>query len=87
LISKLVDEQLKPGNLARQDVVQIAFLILVAGNATMVSMIALGVVELMKHPEQFKTFKMIRISGRSLLSRNSVGTIPPVRWQPRGLLR
>lgn len=56
LISLLVEEQLKPGHLARDDVVQIAFLLLVAGNATMVSMIALGVVELLKHPEQLKLF-------------------------------
>jgi nitric oxide reductase len=41
LISKLVVEQLKPGHLEKADVVQIAFLLLVAGNATMVNMIAL----------------------------------------------
>lgn len=56
LISLLVREQLLPGHLARDDVVQIAFLLLVAGNATMVSMIALGVVELLKHPDQLKLF-------------------------------
>jgi nitric oxide reductase len=41
LISKLVVEQVKPGNIERADAVQIAFLLLVAGNATMVNMIAL----------------------------------------------
>jgi nitric oxide reductase len=41
LISKLVVEQLKPGHIEKSDAVQIAFLLLVAGNATMVSMIAL----------------------------------------------
>jgi nitric oxide reductase len=54
LISKLVVEQLKPGHIEKSDAVQIAFLLLVAGNATMVSMIALGVVTLMQHPEQLK---------------------------------
>lgn len=57
LISLLVREQLKPGHIARDDVVQIAFLLLVAGNATMVSMIALGVVELLRHPSQLALFK------------------------------
>ncbi|GKT63862.1 cytochrome P450 55A1 [Colletotrichum tofieldiae] len=41
LISKLVVEQLRPGHIEKSDAVQIAFLILVAGNATMVNMIAL----------------------------------------------
>lgn len=41
LISKLVVEQVKPGHIQKDDAVQIAFLLLVAGNATMVNMIAL----------------------------------------------
>jgi len=39
LISKLVQEQLLTGQLAKEDVVQIAFLMLVAGNATMVRVV------------------------------------------------
>jgi fungal nitric oxide reductase len=41
LISKLAVEQVKPGHIDKSDAVQIAFLLLVAGNATMVNMIAL----------------------------------------------
>lgn len=41
LISKLVVEQVRLGNIGKADAVQIAFLLLVAGNATMVNMIAL----------------------------------------------
>jgi nitric oxide reductase len=41
LVSKLVVEQLEPGNLDKADIVQIAFLLLVAGNATLVNMIGL----------------------------------------------
>ncbi|KAE8352219.1 cytochrome P450 [Aspergillus coremiiformis] len=52
VISTLVLDQLKPGHLEKHDVVQIAFLLLVAGNATLVSMIALGVVTLLEHPDQ-----------------------------------
>ena len=46
--------QVKPGNLSQDDAVQIAFLLLVAGNATMVNMINLGVVTLFERPEQLK---------------------------------
>lgn len=41
LISKLILEQLRPGYLEMEDVVQITFLLLVAGNATVASMIGL----------------------------------------------
>lgn len=57
LISKLVVEQVKPGHIERADAVQIAFLLLVAGNATMVSMIALGIVTLFQHPKQLAALK------------------------------
>ena len=50
LISKLARQPL----LDHEDVVQITFLLLVAGNATMVSMIALGVVALHQNPEQLQ---------------------------------
>jgi len=54
LISLLVENQLKPSHLQKSDVIQIAFLLLVAGNATMVSMIALGIVTLLQHPDQLE---------------------------------
>lgn len=57
LVSKLVVEQLRPGHITKDVAVQIAFLLLVAGNATMVNMIALGVVELLRHPEQLAELK------------------------------
>ncbi|KAL6918463.1 hypothetical protein FSST1_009958 [Fusarium sambucinum] len=57
LISKLCYEQVKPGNIEKSDAVQIAFLLLVAGNATMVNMIALGVVTLAQHPDQLFQLK------------------------------
>jgi fungal nitric oxide reductase len=57
LISKLVVEQVLPGHIERSDAVQIAFLMLVAGNATMVNMIALGVVTLLQNPAQLEMLK------------------------------
>jgi nitric oxide reductase len=41
IVSQLVTEQVKKGNLDKADAVQMAFLLLVAGNATMVNMISL----------------------------------------------
>ncbi|KAK4176864.1 putative cytochrome P450 B-class [Triangularia setosa] len=57
LVSRLVTEQVKTGNLSKEDAVQMAFLLLVAGNATMVNMIALGVVTLFQNPNQFAELK------------------------------
>ncbi|KAL3462898.1 cytochrome P450 55A2 [Aspergillus heterothallicus] len=57
LISTLISEQLNKGHLDRLDVVQLAFLLLVAGNATMVNMINLGVVTLLQHPTQLADLK------------------------------
>ncbi|KLU90901.1 hypothetical protein MAPG_09426 [Magnaporthiopsis poae ATCC 64411] len=57
LISKLATEQLRLGHIDKSDAVQIAFLLLVAGNATMVNMIALGVVTLFQNPSQLAELK------------------------------
>ncbi len=57
LINTLVKEQLRPGHIAIDDLVQVTFLMLVAGNATMVSMIALGVVTLLQHPKQLSAVR------------------------------
>jgi len=52
ILSRLILEQRRRGELTQDALVQVAFLLLVAGNATAVSMIALGVVTLLQHPEQ-----------------------------------
>ncbi|KAK4184186.1 putative cytochrome P450 B-class [Podospora australis] len=57
LVSRLVTEHVKPGTLSQADAVQMAFLLLVAGNATMVNMIALGVVTLFQNPSQLAELK------------------------------
>ncbi|KAK4203496.1 putative cytochrome P450 B-class [Triangularia verruculosa] len=57
LVSRLATEQVKTGNLSKEDAVQMAFLLLVAGNATMVNMIALGVVTLFQNPDQLAELK------------------------------
>ncbi|KAK3385503.1 cytochrome P450 [Podospora didyma] len=57
LITNLVENQVKQGTLDKAEAVQIAFLLLVAGNATMVNMIALGVLTCFQYPEQFAELK------------------------------
>lgn len=57
LISKLVTEQVIPGHIQRDDAIQMAFLMLVAGNATMVNMINLGIVTLFENPSQLADLK------------------------------
>jgi nitric oxide reductase len=57
IISKLVVDHVSPGHMDRSEAVQIAFLLLVAGNATMVNMICLGIVTLLQYPEQHEKLK------------------------------
>ncbi|GAB1317816.1 hypothetical protein MFIFM68171_08026 [Madurella fahalii] len=57
LVSQMCTQYIKTGNLSKEDAVQMAFLLLVAGNATMVNMIALGVVTLAQHPDQLAELK------------------------------
>ncbi|CAI7592342.1 unnamed protein product [Penicillium manginii] len=57
IISTLIVEQLNPGHIEKLDVIQIAFLLLVAGNATTANMINLGVVTLLENPAQLEDLK------------------------------
>ncbi|WKT45386.1 Cytochrome P450, B-class [Fusarium oxysporum f. sp. vasinfectum] len=52
VIGSLVSNELANGQLDKKDVVQLSFLLLVAGNLTMINMIALGVITLLEHPDQ-----------------------------------
>jgi len=54
LLSRLVQEQLKPGHLPIEELVQIALILLVAGHETTATMIGLGTYALLEHPEQVK---------------------------------
>lgn len=57
LIGRLTLEQLADGSLARQDLVQMALLLLVAGHQTTSSMISLSVATLLQHPDQLAALK------------------------------
>ncbi|KAL1581894.1 hypothetical protein WHR41_09339 [Cladosporium halotolerans] len=57
VISKLVVEQYKSGNLSEGDITTLAFLVLTAGNAALINSIGLGTLTLMQHPSQLVQFK------------------------------
>lgn len=57
LISEVIKTQLKEGKITREQLVAHAFLHLVAGNATVASMINLGVITLLQHPDQLQAAK------------------------------
>ncbi|KAF5852437.1 hypothetical protein GGP41_007850 [Bipolaris sorokiniana] len=58
LISKLAVEQVEPGHIEHSDAVAIVFLMLIAGNATVINMISLkGIVTLLKYPFQLNRLK------------------------------
>lgn len=50
--------QLQPGHISRDQLVSTAFLLLVAGNATVAGMINLGVVTLLDHQQQLDRLKV-----------------------------
>lgn len=51
VISKLA-EQHKAGNLDREDITNLAFMIFIAGNSAIISSIGLGILTLAQHPQQ-----------------------------------
>jgi len=57
LISKLIVEQMKPGNLEKEDVNTLAFLVLTAGNAALINSIGFDVLTLLRHPDRLNDLK------------------------------
>lgn len=57
MISKLASEQYRNGRLSRDDIIQISFMILTAGNAALINSIGLGVLTLLQHPDQLEELK------------------------------
>src|SRR5690242_3897844 len=52
LVSRIIEEHVKPGNLSREDFAEIGAMILRAGHDTTTNMIGLGTLILLQHPEQ-----------------------------------
>jgi nitric oxide reductase len=57
LISEVIQKHLKKGEITKDQLVAHAFLLLVAGNATVASMINFGVLTLLQHPDQLEALK------------------------------
>lgn len=56
IISTLV-KQYQHGNISEDDITTLAFLVLTAGNAALISSISVGVLVLLEHPEQLEEYK------------------------------
>ena len=52
LVSRVIEEHVRPGNLSREDFAEIGAMILRAGHDTTANMIGLGTLILLNHPEQ-----------------------------------
>ncbi|ROR91141.1 cytochrome P450 [Nocardioides aurantiacus] len=63
LLSELVTEQLVPGHLDRHDLVMLVLFLLVSGHETTASMIALGTLALLTHPDQIDVLKGLDADG------------------------
>jgi cytochrome P450 len=57
LLSRLIVEQLRTGQMSVEDVVDMALLLLIAGHETTANMIALGTVALLEHPDQLAALR------------------------------
>ncbi|KAL4792926.1 cytochrome P450 [Aspergillus venezuelensis] len=57
IVSKLVTEQLKPGNITRAQLITSIYMIFVAGNSAIMSSVALGILSLLLHPDQLEEVK------------------------------
>src|SRR4029077_978411 len=52
LVSRIIEEHVRPGNLSREDFAEIGAMILRAGHDTTTNMIGLGTLILLNHPDQ-----------------------------------
>lgn len=52
MVTRIIDEHVRPGNLSREDFAEIGAMILRAGHDTTTNMIGLGTLILLQHPEQ-----------------------------------
>ena len=57
LLSRLVVEQMRPGNLSRKDIVELARFMLIAGQDTTATTISLGIVALLQNPDQLEQLR------------------------------
>ena len=57
LLSRLVVEQMRPGNLSRKDIVELARFMLIAGQDTTATTISLGIVALLQYPDQLEQLR------------------------------
>jgi cytochrome P450 len=57
VLSRLIVNQMRPGNLSEQDLVSMVRLLLIAGHETTANFTAMGVLLLLQHPEQLRALR------------------------------
>ena len=57
LLSRQIERQREAGGIRREELVSLAFLLLIAGHETTANMISLGVIGLLRHPDQLAVVK------------------------------
>ena len=82
LVSRVIEEHVRPGNLSREDFAEIGAMILRAGHDTTTNMIGLGTLILLNHPEQAAAVRdepdLVPSAVEELLRY-----ISPVQFSPR----
>jgi len=82
MLSRVIDEHVKPGNLSRDDLAEICSMILRAGHDTTTNMIGLGTLMLLNHPDQLARLKadpnLVERAVEELLRLGA-----PVQFAPR----
>jgi cytochrome P450 len=86
LVSRLVVEQLRPGDLTREELQQMLHLVLIGGFDTTANMIALGTIALLEHPDELERaisdselwpsaveelLRYLSVAGRTLVTRQT----------------
>ena len=65
LLSRLATERVATGEATAEEAVGISFVLLLAGHETTANMLALSLVALLRHPEQFAALRATRGCGRA----------------------
>ena len=82
MVSRIIDEHVRPGSLSREDFAEIGAMILRAGHDTTTNMIGLGTFMLLNHPEQAAAVRD-KPAGRAGRGGRAFALVSPVQFVPR----
>ncbi|MEK8104224.1 cytochrome P450 [Micromonospora sp. M12] len=64
MISRLLTEQIGPGNITPQEAMGLGMMVLIAGHETSANMIGLSILKLLEHPEHYAALRETRNERR-----------------------